>query len=303
MGSQKKIMCFLMILVVCIWGLDYIVAKKTLELFEPLSLLFFKYLVGLLIVFAIKIKREGKSLIRKKDIPMLIGCSISGEILYFACEYSALDYLPVSLITIILAFVPAVSVVLEKIIYKKSPSKRMILGILLSILGVAMIIGVDFNQLLQGRILGYLLAIGAVFSWNAYNFITASLHEKYESATLTFLQISCTVLITFPYAITHLPNKELIDISIIGGIVYLGVFGAGLAFLIQVKSLHVLGPTANSLFSNFLPITATFFGWLFLKETISALQILGGAIVIIAGYIVIKEKGRVEELLDVRRDQ
>ncbi len=303
MGSQKKIMCFLMILVVCIWGLDYIVAKKTLELFEPLSLLFFKYLVGLLIVFAIKIKREGKSLIRKKDIPMLIGCSISGEILYFACEYSALDYLPVSLITIILAFVPAVSVVLEKIIYKKSPGKRMILGILLSILGVAMIIGVDFNQLLQGRILGYLLAIGAVFSWNAYNFITASLHEKYESATLTFLQISCTVLITFPYAITHLPNKELIDISIIGGIVYLGVFGAGLAFLIQVKSLHVLGPTANSLFSNFLPITATFFGWLFLKETISALQILGGAIVIIAGYIVIKEKGRVEELLDVRRDQ
>ncbi len=303
MSSQKRIMCFLMILVICIWGLDYIVAKNALELFEPLSLLFFKYLVGLLVILAIKLKLEGKSLIRKKDIPVLIACSVAGEILYFAFEYTALDYLPISLITIILAFVPAISVILEKIIYKQSPTKVMIFGILLSIIGVAMIIGVDFKILLQGRIIGYLLALGAVFSWNAYNFITASLHEKYESATLTFCQISCTVLLTFPYAVTHMPPKEAIDISIVGGILYLGIFGAGIAFLIQVKALHVLGPTTCALFSNFLPIMATFFGWLFLKETISPLQLIGGMVVIIAGYIVIKEKGKMEELLDVRSDQ
>jgi drug/metabolite transporter (DMT)-like permease len=38
------------------------------------------------------------------------------------------------------------------------------------------------------------------------------------------------------------------------------------------------------------------FGWLILKETIQPAQMLGGAIVIAAGYLVIKEKGRLEEL-------
>ena len=36
----------------------------------------------------------------------------------------------------------------------------------------------------------------------------------------------------------------------------------------------------------------TIFGWLILKQTISPLQMLGGVIVITAGYIVIKEKGK-----------
>lgn len=296
-------MYFLMTLLVIIWGLDYIIAKNALEVFEPLSLLFFKYGVGLILVLGIKFKTEGKTLIRKKDIPVLIACSICGEILYFTFEYTAMDYLPVSLITIVLAFVPALSVILEKFIYKKRPTKLMVFGIVLSIIGVGLVIGTDYKMFFQGRAIGYLLAIGAVFSWNAYNFVTASLHEKYESATLTMHQLLCTLIIIFPYAITHLPEKTLITPSVIVGVAYLGIFSAGFGFLIQVKSLHTLGPTATSLFSNFLPVTATFFGWLLLKETIGIIQVMGGITVIFAGYLVIKEKGKLEEQFNAQRIQ
>ncbi|MEG1929677.1 MAG: DMT family transporter [Anaerovorax sp.] len=289
-------MYILMTILVCIWGLDYIIAKNALETFQPMTLLFFKYSIGLVLVVAVKFKFEGKTLARKKDIPVFIACAVLGEIIYFSCEYTAMDYLPISLITIILAFVPALSVVLEKIIYKKKATKLMIVGIGLSIVGVALVIGVDYKMLFQGRAIGYLLAIGAVCSWNAFNFITASLHDKYESATLTMTQLLCTIILVAPYAMTHLPESSQITPSIIGGLIYLGLLSAGFGFLAQVKSLHILGPTATALFSNFLPITATFFGWLFLKETISIVQIVGGVVVIIAGYLVIKEKGRVEEL-------
>lgn len=293
--KEKNITYGLMVFLVTAWGLDYVVAKQALAVLEPLCLLFLKYSVGFLVILAIKLKKDRKSLLRKKDIPLLAACSISGEILYFNCEYTAMDYIPVSLITIILSFVPALSLIVEKIVFKKNPTKKMVIALFFCIMGVVLIIGVDFKILMEGRIFGYLLAFGAVISWNFYNFITAYLHDKYSSITLTFNQLLCTIILVSPYAIHNMSDISVFTPDVIGGIIYLGIFSAGLGFLIQVRSLHVLGPTTTAMFSNFLPITATFFGLVFLKETISLLQVIGGIIVISAGYLVIKEKGKMEE--------
>lgn len=289
-NSQKKKMYFLMTLLVFSWGLEYSMAKHALEAIEPMTLLFFKYLIGFFILLAIKLKLEGRNFIRKKDLPIFFLCALFGDIGYFYSEYKAMSYLPVSLITIILAFVPVVSIVIDRIFFKKIPSKKMIVGILFSIFGIALIIGIDIKVLAQGRVFGYLLSFSAVIMWNIYNFITASLHDKYASITLTLNQIICALLLVWPYALTHMPNWEVLTPSMIGGVLYLGIVSTSICFVIMVKALHILGPTVSAVFSNFLPVTSTFFGWLLLKETIMPLQMAGGIIVIAAGYFVIKER-------------
>ena len=65
-------------------------------------------------------------------------------------------------------------------------------------------------------------------------------------------------------------------------------------YLIIVYGLKKLGPTTNAVYSNFQPVTAAFFGALLLGETITWLQIIGGIIVIAAGFIVIWEKGKID---------
>jgi drug/metabolite transporter (DMT)-like permease len=296
--KQKNKAYALMCMLVVLWGLDYVIAKTALELLEPLSLLFFKYACGFTLVFIIKMKVDRSTWVRKKDIPLFIACSIFGEILYFYCEYSAIAYLPLSIISIIISFVPAVSVIIERVLYKKKANKKIILGIAASIFGVALIIGVDFSLIFQGKGMGYLLAFACVFFWNAYNFITVKLHNGYSTVSLTLNQLTCTLLLLSPYMIhgaSGLPNFTPV---LAAQVIYLGVMSAGIGFLIVVRSLHVIGETATALFSNFMPITVTFFGWLILQETISPIQMAGGIIVIIAGYIVIKEKGNMEELTD-----
>lgn len=290
----------LMCVLVCAWGMDYVCAKTALTVLEPLNLMFLKYTTGAVLVLAIKLKQDRKSFIKLKDIPLFICCSFSGEILYNYCEYTAMDYIPVSLITIILAFVPAVSIIIERMIFKKRFTAKMMLGICVCIIGVAIVIGTDFRELLQGRLIGYMLAFGAVLSWNAYNFITASLSKNYSSSSMTFNQLICTMLILGPYAIHTMPSAETFTDDVIGGILYLGLVSAGLGFMIMVRGLKVLGPTISAMFSNFLPVTATFFGWLFLGESIGIMQFIGGAIVIASSCIVIKEKGKMEEQLDDR---
>lgn len=295
MDPQKRKMYLLMTLLVFAWGLEYIFAKQALVVMEPMTLVFLKYCIGFAVVLIIKLKTEGKNLMQKKDILLFLFCAIFGEIGYFYFEYTAMEFLPVSLITIVLAFVPVLSIMIDRVVFKKRTTKKMSIGILFTIIGIALIIGVDYRILFQGRINGYLLAFGAVITWNLYNFLTASLHERYGSATLTLNQLICTLLLTWPYGLAHMPHLGAITPGVVGGMIYLGVFSTALGFLIMVRSLHILGPTATAIFSNFLPVTTTLFGWLILKETIMPVQMLGGVIVITAGYIVIREKGRVED--------
>ena len=85
-------------------------AKNALEVFRPLNLMFFKYLGGLIVITLIKAVAERKFTIRKKDIIFFVMCSLTGQVLYYFCEYTAMEYIPVALITIILSFVPSISI-------------------------------------------------------------------------------------------------------------------------------------------------------------------------------------------------
>lgn len=250
-----------------------------------------KYSIGAVIILAIQLKTEGRRFLpQKRDILPYIACAIFGEIGYFYCEYTAMDYLPVSLITITLAFVPVVAMATESLLYKVRMTRPMVLGALICVVGVAMVIGADFEALKSGRMIGYLLAFGAVLSWNFYNFITASLHGRYSSTALTLNQQIFTILLLFPYFVRHIPEPGSFTPAVIGGVFYLGTVGAALGFYILVKALHVIGVTPASIFSNFIPVTSTFFGWLFLGEMIAPIQIFGGAVIILSACVVIREK-------------
>ena len=81
---------------------------------------------------------------------------------------------------------------------------------------------------------------------------------------MAFNQLLCTVLISLPYAAAVMPPAECFTPKIILSLAYLGVGSAGTGYLIYVRGVKYLGPTISSLFSNFLPVTSTFFGWLIL---------------------------------------
>ena len=284
-----------MFALVFMWGLDYSVAKNALEVFRPLNLMFFKYLGGLIVITLIKVIAERKFTIRKKDIIFFVMCSLTGQVLYYFCEYTAMEYIPVALITIILSFVPIISILIERVFFKTELSVSIIAGLVVCVIGVGLVIGADFKSLFSGRALGYLLAFGAVISWNLYNFITARISRTYTELTMAFNQLLCTVLISLPYAAAVMPPAECFTPKIILSLAYLGVGSAGTGYLIYVRGVKYLGPTISSLFSNFLPVTSTFFGWLILGQSLGVMQIAGGLIVIVSACYVIIEKSRLQK--------
>lgn len=183
-------------------------AKNALEVFRPLNLMFFKYLGGLVVITLIKVIAERRFTIRKKDIIFFVMCSLTGQVLYYFCEYTAMEYIPVALITIILSFVPIISILIERVFFKTKLSVSIIAGLVVCVIGMG---------------------------------------------------------------------------------------SAGTGYLIYVRGVKYLGPTISSLFSNFLPVTPTFFGGLILGQSLGVMQIAGGLIVIVSACYVIIEKSRLQK--------
>jgi drug/metabolite transporter (DMT)-like permease len=294
--NTPKVCYALMTGLVCLWGFEYIVAKQALEVFAPLTLVFFKYFTGLFVLLPIKLMRDRRLSIRKKDIPLLVLCSLFGEIIYYFAEYQALSYISVAVVTIILSFVPMLSLLIEAVLFHKRPTAIMVGGVVVCVAGIALVIGVDFRQF-QGGAVGYLLAFVAVLAWNVYNFTTERLTPHYTNLDLALLQLICSALLSAPYMCGHLPKAADLTPQAVGGVIYLGIAVAAVGFFVYVKAISVLGPTPCALYSNFMPITAAFFGWVLLGEKLTALQIVGCVVVIASASLVIYQKSRQERLL------
>ena len=286
-----------MAVVVFCWGYEYIAAKAALAVIAPLPLICIKYTVSFVMLLLIKLAIDRRFHFALRDLPLLIVCSVSGELLYYTCEYNAMSYLPVSVISIVLSTVPAVSVAIEFFLYKRRANRPVVIGVAVGIVGVVLVIGVDLTAFLSESGIGYLFVFGAVFCWNIYNFATAGLTDKYKTLDLTLYQTACTVLLSLPFLLHAPPPASAFTPFVIFGVLYLGLISGGMTLFLYVNALARLGPTPVSIMSNMLPVTTTFFGTLLLGERILPLQFVGGAIVVIAGIIVIWEKDK----LDVAR--
>ena len=293
MSKDRALANGLMVMLVCIWGFEYVAAKTSQTVFETMTIVSMKYLLAILVVTAMKLITKSHTPIRKRDIPVFITCSLLGQVIYFYCEYKAMDYMPVGLITVMLAFLPICSIFTEWVLYKKKPTGKMLGGVMFCILGVALIIGVDLEAVLSGQFIGYLLCLAALFCWNGYNFVAENLTGKYDKFSLTFNQMLCTILLTFPMGLSQFPGFSAFDDpKIIASVCFQGLICSGIGFSVYMYSLKSLGSTTMAVYNNFLPITTALLGWLCLGETLAGLQIIGMAITILAGLVVIREKAK-----------
>jgi drug/metabolite transporter (DMT)-like permease len=295
--KSPKLNYALMSVLVCLWGLEFIIAKRALGYFDPMSLVFLKYGVAFFVLVSVKLIVDRRINIKKRHIIPMFVCSLFGDVIYYACEYRALSYVPVAVLTIILSFVPLLSVLIEWGFFGRRPSLLMVAGIIICVFGIALVIGVDLSRL-RGGYPGYILGGIAILSWNMYNFFTESLADDFSVLDLTLYQNICTVIMLLPYIAFHPPALASAPAAAIGGVLYLGTVSGALGFFIYVNAISVLGSTPCALFSTFMPVSAAFFGLILLKERLTPLQLAGGAVVIAAACVVLRQKN----LLDARLD-
>ncbi len=235
-----------------------------------------------------------------KEIPLFIFYGIFGIGLMQWTYSNAVSLLPISVALLIeytaIALVPIVSLFL----FKERVLPRLWLGILLVLIGLAVVSNIWDSKLDP---IGVLWATGAAICVTIY-FITGE-HTQRKRDAMSTLFYSFLVAALF-WALVNLVNPapgfdinknfqlagNLAGMSwpVWAGLLWIGIMGSFVPMWLDYIALGNLSASAVGVIATAETIFATVFAWLWLKEDMSSLEVFGGLIVITG--IVLAETSR-----------
>jgi drug/metabolite transporter (DMT)-like permease len=288
MKTEKSLLTYFALgLAVLFWGLSFVATKIALQSFTPFCLIFFRFFSAA-IFFTLLFWRTGFPPLKGKDAKSLMLLAVMQPGLYFTFETLGLQYTSATKTSLIIATIPVVVLILSAITLKERVRSINIVGIVLSLIGVSLLVfGSQVQTDFHGMLLGDLLIFGAVLAASAYMVMTRKLGATMSALHITGMQIIFGAMLFFPAFLWDLPrfNWEAVSRESFIALVGLTLFATIGAFLCYNYALIRIPAARASACINGIPLVTTFGAWIMLGESLSHLQLLGGAIVLFAVFL------------------
>lgn len=270
-----------------IWGTTFISTKILLKEFQPVEILFFRFVIALCLLWLINPKTKQK--ITKKQRLTIIGAGLSGICLYYLLENTALIYTLASNVGVISCIAPIFTAVLMFIFFKnkEKPGINFLIGFLLSITGISFIV---FNGAsIHLNPLGDILAVCAAIVWAVYSILIKKLYD-YGFSTLYITQRTFFygTLFMLPFLVFYNFNlgleRFLNPVNTLN-ILFLGFLASAVCFATWSKTIKLLGAIKSSAYIYLIPVITIIFAIIVLNEPVSKL-LISGTILTLSGLII-----------------
>lgn len=287
MNKSKKVGIIAMLITALVWSVSFINIKVAVEVVPPMTLGLLRFIIASMILIVIVKSQKINLHIEKKDRLAVFLAGALGITLYFYFENNGIKYTSASASSLIIATIPVFGVIADALIYNIKLTRRVLLSILSSLVGVAMIVGFNIEELLlSGYAKGYLMMFGAVAAWILYMIVTKPLFERYSQMKLLFYQAVIGTVCFIPFALMEGFDYGLLTPTIMIHISILGIFASVVGFYTYLIALDVLGMSVSSIFLNILPLLTVIFSMFYLKETMTSLQYIGGGLILLSVFLI-----------------
>ena len=279
-----------------LWGGMYVVSKYVLDFIPPLTLVWLRYVVAFVVLFAIlktiQVKRKTRETIQMKDWLLLGWIGFIGYFVSIAFQFIGTKLSDAHTGSLITSATPAFMVVFAMLILKEKLTGRKVISVILATIGVIIVIGWDTKA--GDYFLGSMILVGAAITWALLSIYVKIASARFTSLTITTYAVMFALVFTTPVMIWELQsNAAYYDSAlVIMGVIYLGLVSTAGAFFLWNKGLELMDAGIGSLFFFFQPLVGSFLGWLILNERLG-INFFVGAILIIAGVVIVtfqKEK-------------
>ena len=220
------------------------------------------------------------SLSGKQEIGFLLlglfGCS-----LYFYTENSALTYTLASNVSIIVAAAPIFTAILAHFTGEEKFRRNTLWGFLVAFIGVVLVV-CNGTFVLKLNPKGDLLALAAAACWACYSVLMRRTAQGLDTLLVTRRTLFWGILTALPMVLlegTPYPTASLLTPVIAGNFLFLGLLGSCLCYVLWNQAFCYLGVVTTNSFIYIQPFITIVVGWLFLREPISPLAILGAALI------------------------
>ncbi len=278
------------LLTVIIWGTTFISTKILLAGFQPVEILFFRFVMGLtalLLVYPRRLKGTSKA----QELTFA-AAGLCGICLYYLLENIALTYTMASNMGVIISVAPFFTALLSHILLKEErPKANFLLGFAVAMAGI-FLISYNGSKLALNPV-GDLLALLAALIWACYSVLTKKISGYGYHTILTTRRI-------FFYGILFMiPPLFLFDFRLelarfanpvyLFNIVFLGLGASALCFVTWNFALKVLGPVRTSVYIYMVPVITVVTSVAVLHEKITALAAVG-TVLTLAGLLLSESK-------------
>lgn len=284
--DNQKVLALMLLLFTCVaWGGSYVSIQICLGAMGPVYLPFFRYLLSAVLLFVV-LKAKGTSLkLEKSDWMKVILTALFSITVYFYFENSAIKQIGANEAAILVAMLPVVALIGNRIFLKQKLLRRNVISAVISIVGIYFVIGgVQFGE----NKVGYFYVFLSNLSWSAYLINTKPLLKKYEGLVLTFYQCLIGSLAFVPALPTDYFYFDKIDIGIILHFLFLALVCSAVCTVCYTFAIKHCGVGISALCLNFIPVATFLFSFLILREVMRPIQMVG-AFIAISGLLLMKE--------------
>ena len=281
----------LLVLATLFWSGNFIVGKfATLFQIPPLTLNVFRWIAVwfILIPFTYREIFNNFSYIKKNWLVIsfmgVITISTFNSVVYFA-----LNFTQVINAVLVLAAIPAATIVFSSAMKIEKTNSFQLIGLLLSIIGIGVIISngdiqkiisLSFNK-------GDLWMIVCVLSWSLYS--TLLKKSKFQLSQFSLIQLMVTVGIIF--LIPQFFYEKSIGLELTYNkaffliLFYVVVFPAIAAYYCWQKGIEIIGPNRASMFIQLMPLFSAAMAIVIFNEKFKLYHFSGAVLILIGIYL------------------
>lgn len=215
----------------------------------------------------------------KKEIPLLI---LSGVAMGFnwILLFEAYKYTTVSVATLSYYFAPVIVTVACPVLFKEKMNAKQWICFVMSTLGIVLITGIGDLSQGSSHIKGILFGLGAA-SLYATVILVNKFIKNVDGIHRTFLQFIAAIIVLVPYVmLTDGVNLSALDVKGWVFLLVVGLIHTGVTYCLYFSSLKELPGQKAAILSYIDPLVAVLVSVVILHEEMTAMQIVGGVLIL-----------------------
>jgi drug/metabolite transporter (DMT)-like permease len=269
-----------------IWGVNYTVVKYGTGVMDPLAYNGARVALAAAVFAYIAWRREGPP-VSRRDMWTLLGLGVLGNGIYQLLFAVGVAHTRAGSAAIVLASAPVFIALLGRFLGIERVGLRGYGGVLLSILGIALVImGGAAREAGGATLYGNLIVLAGAFCWALFTVLLEPFTHRVSLVDISALTLVGGAVPLLAFSAPAMLATQWTTVRPLTwlAIAYSGVCSLVIAYLFWYRGVRVIGPTRTAIYSNLQPVIALLVSWVALAEVPTAWQGVGAA-TIIAGVI------------------
>ena len=276
---------------VIVWGASFVATKIALQEVSPVTVVWLRFAMGVLILGGMVWVRKQLKLSKKEDLLYFGLLGFLGIAFHQWLQSTGLvTASPVSTSWIV-ASTPIFMALIGWLILKEKLTWFQIFGISLSTFGVLLVITEgEFSGFFSGQFCttGDFLILVSALNWAIFSTLSRKGLQKYPAASMMFYVMSFGWLFSSILFISSGDSYQVQLISLNGWIAvsFLGIFCSGIAYIFWYDALQTLPVAQTGAFLYIEPVITVIVAGIFLGEAMVLTGLIGGVIILSGVWMV-----------------